>query len=49
MIEMDKCHNCGHDRQHHRTLGGVAFCNAVMRREIGKTILCECKRYEEGL
>jgi hypothetical protein len=37
---------CGHHKQHHKTLGGVTVCNAVIKRVIGETILCDCKKFE---
>ena len=45
-MSQPKCKNCGHDWQHHKSLGGKTFCYAVVRREIGETILCDCKKYE---
>lgn len=40
------CRNCGHGREHHRSMGGLTFCAMLISR-VPHT-LCNCKKFEEA-
>ena len=41
-----KCKNCGHDREHHKSSGGLTFCDAMIARAPIQE-LCHCHKFEE--
>lgn len=40
----DMC-KCGHTRAHHKFMGGISMCYAVVARHPEKK-LCDCRKFE---